>query len=225
VFPVAGTTLPANGRLLNSGADRVLVTHADASVEDLAVDEPFVSAQSGAFGTVTPTLIDGDAITVEKVCSEPCGTPVPQAWPVGPADEAPPAIADLTASAEYQYDYAFLVEPTLTVSEVASVHFFGDEIDDVRFPPDWQSALRIDEMQDGRWVPLFFNGTDDRTVCFDAIATDLAGNESAAASTCVDLVADRNPLQQFLHGCASTSSASTALFALTALLLRRRRRR
>lgn len=212
VFPDDGTMLPENGRLLVGGADRVLVTHADGSVEDLVVGEPFISQASGMFGTVIPTLVDGDVITVEKVCRVSCGTPEPQTWPVGPADETPPVITEFSGVGAFQYDSGFLVTPTVTVSELASVHFLSGENDEVRFP------------QDGQWVAMYLNGADDRTVCFDAIATDLAGNESAPASTCVELVADRNPLQQYLHGCASTSRANNALFALTALLLRRRRR-
>lgn len=214
VFPAEGTTLPANGRLLVGGADRVLVTHADGTAEDLAVGEPFISQGSGPFGTVIPTLVDGDVITVEKVCSVPCGTPEPQTWPVGPADDAPPLITAFSAVGTFEYDAGFFVRPTLDVSELASVRVVGDEADEVLFP-----------QEDDEWVPLYLSGADDRTVCFDAIATDLAGNESAPASTCVDLVADRNPLQQLLHGCASTGTANSALFAVTALLLRRRRRR
>jgi hypothetical protein len=206
-FPAAGATLPANGRLFVVGAERVLVTHADGSVEDLAVGEPFVSADIGTWGAIAPTMVDGDVITVETVCGAPCGTSAEQSWAVGPADDAAPTIQWGTST----------VGPLLIPSEPASVHVFGDELDEVHLGTVTVSGVwqRVEEHLD-------FTGTNERTVCLDAIATDLAGNESAVESMC-NTVAARNPLEQFIS-CASTGGANTALFALTALLLRRRRR-
>jgi hypothetical protein len=84
VWPPASTTLPANGHLLIKAADRVLITHGDGSVEDLVPGDPVVDGLDGAYATVTPTLTEGEVISLEAVCST-CGTE-PLEWVVGPVD-------------------------------------------------------------------------------------------------------------------------------------------
>jgi hypothetical protein len=212
VFPAPGTVLPANGHLLVEQVERVLVTHDDGRVEDLPVGDPFAVIASQSFGTVTPDLSDGETITLERVC-DGCATSEPLSWVVGPNDDTAPVFVDVGARAERIGEgWAVSVTGRVAPAEEALLHVVGDDGLDAHYA--WQ-------VESGLWSLSSVIGTE-RELCLNVVAIDAAGNESEAQSTCVDLVDPANPLHLF--GCASTGTANTALFALTALLLRRRRR-
>lgn len=212
VFPAPGRVLPANGHLLVEQVERVLVSHDDGRVEDLAVGDPFVVIASQSFGTVTPALTDGETITLERVC-DGCATSEPLSWVVGPVDGAAPTFVDAGAVAERIGEgWAVSVTGRVAPPEEALLHVVGDDSAGADYA--WQ-------VEPGLWSLSGVIGAE-RELCLDVVAIDAAGNESEAQRTCVDLVDPANPLH--LLGCASTGTANTALFALTALLLRRRRR-
>jgi hypothetical protein len=214
VFPAPATVLPVNAALLVD-ADRVLITHDDGRVEDLTVGEPRITVGSRGVGTVTPTLTEGETITLEPVCTR-CGASDALSWVVGPVDETSPAfVRDVTMTAE-RYDGVVRVSLTQQLSEEEEVllHVVGADVDSGVDQYLWQLAPSV-------WSTFAVSGVE-REACFDVTAVDAAGNESETRRACVDIVAAPGPLQLF--GCASTGTANTALFALTALLLRRRRR-
>ena len=95
-FPVSidDATVPENGRLLVSGGTRFLVTHADGSVEDLTGEDPIFEMHTRTFFTVKPTLVEGDTITIERVCEGCVGS---YSWSVGPVDDDAPVFSQFSA--------------------------------------------------------------------------------------------------------------------------------
>lgn len=224
-FPVAvdGAVVPENGRLLVTGSTRFLATHANGDVEDLTATGPVVTMHTREWRTVTPTLIEGDTISLERVCDD-CAGELPLVWTVGPADNDAPVFTDAEANANggivglYDNDperfnnnrYGFNVSAFLAplqTPEFTVVRVTGGGVD--------VSAVTFDDM----FVSFAVPGPEEREACFQAVASDAAGNASAPYDFCVDLVDDRS-----FFGCAQAGAPTSMLFALTAVLLRRRRR-
>jgi hypothetical protein len=227
-FPIAidDATVPENGRLLVSGATRFLVTHADTRIEDLVATEPSFFMHTRTFRTLSPTLVEGDTITVERVC-EGCGEGA-YTWTVGPVDDDAPVFTDGPTNTNggivglYDNDpeafnnnrFGFSVSgwlAPLQTPEMVIIHITGEGVD--------EHQIAFDD-EEGPWVTFQVPGPLEREACFEATAIDAAGNESAPYDFCVDLVDDR---RNFL-GCAQTGSSSSVLAVLGAMLLRRRRR-
>jgi hypothetical protein len=213
VFPAAGTTLPENGRLLVAAAERVLISHDDGRVEDLVPGEPAVFVVDGAYQSVTPTLTDGEVISLEAVCST-CGGMEPLTWAVGPADnDAPafeePSFVDVSVSrnAPLSPRYGFAVALGVPLDGPAVVELAGE-------------GVRFSQLADGETTLSFYvQGGEEREACFTVTATDIAGNVGEPQDVCIDLVDDSpGPF-----GCSQASASSSAVFAVAALLLRRRR--
>lgn len=223
-FPLVEFGIPENGRLLVSGGTRFLVTHRDGSVEELTGEDPVFNMHTRSYFTVTPTLVEGDTITLERVC-EGCANDLPFTWAVGPADNDAPAFTDGPSTDGgvvglydndpellNNYRYGFNVGvwlPPLETPEMTVVHVVGEGVDahQVAFHDDF-----------GPFVTFQVLGPEEREACFQATAIDPAGNESTPSSFCVDLVDDRRPF-----GCAQGDASLWSLAALGAVGLRRRR--
>lgn len=223
-FPLAEVGVPENGRLLVSGSTRFLVTHRDGSVEERTGEAPVFSMHTRSYSTVTPTLVEGDTITLERVC-DGWADDVPFTWSVGPADDDAPVFTDVGSAdggvvALYDNDperfnnnrIGFNVGvwlAPLETPEMPVVHVVGEGVD------EHQIAFHDDF---GPFITFQVPGPQERQACFQATAIDAAGNESAPFVFCVDLVDDRWPA-----GCAQGDASIWSLAALGAVALRRRR--
>lgn len=212
VFPAEGTTLPENGRLLVKAAERVLITHDDGRVEDLAPSVPITPMLDGTYATVSPTLTAGEVISLEAVCAT-CGGMEPLTWSVGPADFDVPSFGEPSQLVVSGYGatvltprLGFSVEFAVPLGEPAVVSLEGEGVA--------LNQFGYDEADLGFYV----GGGEERVACFTLTVTDIADNVAEPRDVCIDLVDSE------AFGCAQGSASSTALFALSALLLRRRRR-
>lgn len=211
VFPAPGTVLPQNGRVLVADVARVLVTHDDGRVEDLAVGEPSQEIGSQRFGAVTPALREGETITLERVC-DGCATSEPLNWVVGTVDDSAPVFVDAAARAERVGEgWTITVIGRVDPAEEALLHIVADDVLDDTV---WQ-------VEPGVWSLTSFV-SPERELCVDIVAIDAAGNAGEPQTTCVDLIDLANPLHVF--GCASTGATGSTLFAVFALALALRRR-
>lgn len=224
-FPLAELGVPENGRLLVSGGTRFLVTHRDGSVEEIPGEDPIFNMHTRSYFAVTPTLVEGDTITLVRAC-EGCADDVPFTWSVGPADDDAPAFTDGGSTDggvvglydndperfnnnRYGFNVGVWLAP-LETPEMTVVRVVGEGVD------EHQIAFHDDF---GPFVTFQVFGPEEREACFQATAIDAAGNESAPSNFCVDLVDDRGPL-----GCAQSDASIWSLAALGAVALRRRRR-
>lgn len=223
-FPAVDTVVPVNGRLvLFGGGDLTFVrTRGDGAEETL--EHVTLPGDSFALAHIVtlPDLIVGETLVVSTRC-DACS--FSGSWTVGVADERAPAFDDGPSAVDVQPNstgepfaptISFVLQVRLpgardTQSPVA-IELRGDEVK--RFGPEsFGPGQPINFL-----VPLA--GGAARTVCFNAVAVDTAGNEGVLANeVCADLVPARG-------GCAQASRSTTALamLALLLLLVVRRRR-
>lgn len=228
LLPAADTTVPINGRLVFVGAPdatfvRVQAGEGGAVVNEeplddhtvLPVDQFEVVHVVGLPGELTV----GEQLVVQSRCS---GCAFQGTWTVVDEDTTPPVFADGPARVTAEHSdpafsgssggYFITVELPGAQDESSAVM--------IELRGDINQAARQSFVQ-GAPMDIFVTTLDDseRTACFDAIAIDAAGNETAfGEALCVQLV---RPL---LGGCAQTTSSSSATIALTLLALLARRR-
>jgi hypothetical protein len=116
---------------------------------------------------------------------------------------------DFSLAARTGFVVTFILPARLQPDEPVTVDVVGDAVAFTQFVSDGQET-----------IGFYVDGDEEREACFTVTATDIADNVGEPHDVCIDLV-DDNP---GLFGCSQSSASSTAVFALTALLLRRRRR-
>jgi len=226
VFPAGDVVLPTNAQLVafgGNGESAFLLQRGDESVEQLGVRETLLaSAGAAAFVLETPALLVGESIELQPSCPS-CNAVFP--FQVGDADDVTaPVIGDgevrtyaagiggngWFGAEGYEID---LCLPALTIDEPVLARLTGEGLT----PLLLETAGGFCGDGPGLSLAFVLDGGEERAVCFEVVAIDVAGNESAPFPFCYDLVNDD------AEGCAQTSSPTSMLLALTAFMLGRRR--
>lgn len=230
LLPAVDTNVPINGRLVFVGASdatfvRVRPDETGAIVDEVSLDDHTVLPvdQFEVIHVIGLPAELGLTVGEQLIVQSRCGSCSFQGtWTVADEDITPPVFADgpprVTAdhiSGEFggtSGGYFITVELPGAQDERSATM--------IELRGDINQAARQSFAQ-GAPMDVFVTTLDDseRTACFDAIAIDAAGNETVfGEELCVELV------RPFIGGCAQTSAASSATFALAlvALLVRRR---
>jgi hypothetical protein len=221
-FPAVETVVPENGRLVLFGGSTGAVTFvrtrgdgAEDALEHVTLPVDSFSFQQAHIVTL-PALVVGETLVVSARCAT-CsfsGT-----WTVGAADEQSPVFDDGPIAVD--------VDPLSSGEPFAPVSAYSLQ---VRLPGarDTQSPVAIElrgneevnrfdtqVFAPGQPMTIFMQlpGSAARTVCFDAVAVDTAGNEAAFDD---ELCADLAPAG---GGCAQASPSTNTLVVLAILML------
>ena len=219
-FPATSAVLPTNARVVVFGSEGNVYSleRGDGSVEVVDVDTRF---SNGADVLELPPLVADESIVVDVLG-------VRFEWVVGDNDDTaiPVFVADTSITVEEVNrgktgttgPDAWFIElclPALVDEEPVLARIGGDALADTVLV-----AVDIDiggGCNDGHAARVVVDGERSGEACLDVVAVDVAGNAGVAETVCAALF-DPTP------GCAQTSTSTSLLFALSALVLRRRRR-
>lgn len=231
LLPAPETTVPINGRLVFIGAAdttfvRVQADETGALLDETPLEHTVLPVDQFQVAHVVALpeslgLAVGEQLVVQSRCASGCS--LQASWTVIDEDTTPPVFADGPARVTAEH-----IDPAFGGS--SGGYFITIELPGAQ---DESSATMIELRGDlnqaapqtfaaGAPMDIFVTTLDDseRTACFDAIALDAAGNETAfEQELCVELT---HPL---IGGCAQTNTSSSSMFALALLALACVRRR